>query len=499
MGKTAYRFWLWLKASGTNRDLAVVWVLTIATYVAAYTFDLYERFIIFIGSLENFGGYQAVLPTFVFTLCIAWFAYRRWLDSMRETRKLRQTEDALRYRVKEMETLREASLRLTSSLSLQEVLVAILELARQLVNADEAHLFAYDGERLSFQIAYWNGRYQNKPVATPSLHGFTYTVAHQKKQLVIPNVNPHPAYPDWQGDGAIVGLPLCIGEDVRGVMSISYKRPHEFNDNELRILGLLADQVALALHNASLHAQVQQQAAELEQRVQARTAELTEANEELSQYAYAVAHDLQTPLRGVRNYADFLHEDLVASLAEDQERYLRGLMRTVEQAEALVEGLLLLSQIGGQDVPRQRVEMGTLLSDLVTGLALSDAVQVTMGETWPVLWSEPTLLRQIFQNLIVNGIKFNESAIKKIELGWHSDQPDELCFWVRDNGIGIDAPYQEQIFGVFERLHAPQEYSGTGIGLALVRKAVRRLNGRIWLQSTLGQGSTFFVAFPANP
>ncbi|MCB9434410.1 MAG: GAF domain-containing protein [Ardenticatenaceae bacterium] len=499
MGKTVQRFWLWLKASQTNRDLMVVWLLTIATYLAAYTFDLYERFVVFISSLENFGGYQAVLPTFVFTLCIAWFAYRRWLDSMRETRKLRQTEDLLRYRVKELETLREASLRLTSSLSLQEVLVSILELARQLVSADDAHLFAYDGEALQFQIAYWNGRYQNKPVATPRLHGFTYTVARQKAQLVIPNVNLHPIYQDWQWGGAIVGLPLCIGEEVRGVMSISYKEPHEFNEGELRILRLLADQAAIALHNASLHAQVQQQAAELEQRVQERTAELTEANEELSQYAYAVAHDLQTPLRGVRNYADFLHEDLAASLAEEQERYLHGLTRAVTQAEALVEGLLLLSQIGGRDVPRQQVEMGTLLSDLVTGLGLSDEVQVTMGEVWPVLWSEPTLLRQIFQNLIVNGIKFNESAVKKIELGWRCDRPDEICFWVCDNGIGIDSQYQEQIFGVFERLHAPQVYSGTGIGLALVRKAVRRLNGRIWLQSTVGQGSTFFVALPANP
>ncbi len=496
VGKPLYRFWLWLKASRTNRDLLVVWLLTIATYVAAYSFDLYERFVIFISSLENFGGYQAVLPTFVFTLCIAWFAYRRWLDSMQETRKLRQAEDLLRYRVKELETLREASLRLTSSLSLQEVLVSILELARQLVNADDAHLFAYDGVDIHFQIAYWNGRYRNEPVAPPRLYGFTYTVARQKAQLVIPNVNLHPIYQDWQWGGAIVGLPLCISDDVRGVMSISYKHPHDFNENELRILGLLADQAAIALHNANLHAQVQQQAAELEQRVEERTAALTEANEELSQYAYAVAHDLQTPLRGIRNYADFLQEDLATSLATDQERYLHGLTRAVAQAEALVEGLLSLSQVGGNDVARQQVAMGSFLSDLITGLGLSDEVKITMAAAWPTIKSEPTLLRQIFQNLVVNGIKFNESAVKEIDLGWRIDEGNGYCFWVRDNGIGISPQYQEQIFGVFERLHPSQTYGGTGIGLALVRKAVRRLNGRIWLQSTVGEGSTFFVALP---
>jgi light-regulated signal transduction histidine kinase (bacteriophytochrome) len=156
----------------------------------------------------------------------------------------------------------------------------------------------------------------------------------------------------------------------------------------------------------------------------------------------------------------------------------------------------LLSQVGGRDLPRQQVEMGAFLSDLLAGLGLPDGVRVTMAESWPVLCTEPTLLRQIFQNLIVNGIKFNESAIKKIALGWRHDGENDYCFWVCDNGIGIDPQYQEQIFGVFERLHRPQAYSGTGIGLALVRKAVRRLDGRIWLESTVGKGSTFFVALP---
>ena len=138
------------KQRQTNRDLIVVWVVTLVTYFAAFFFDLYERFIIWVNALENWGGNQAVIPTFVFSLSIAWFAYRRWADSERETKKLRQTEDELRHRIRELEMLRQASLQLTSSLSLEAVLIAILDYARQLVKADDAHVFSFDGNQLHF-------------------------------------------------------------------------------------------------------------------------------------------------------------------------------------------------------------------------------------------------------------------------------------------------------------------------------------------------------------
>lgn len=484
------------KSKRTYRDLVVVWVVTIITYVMAFSFDLYERFVAWIDALENWGGNQAVLPTFVFSICIAWFAYRRWADSEGEANKLRLAEEALRFRVMELETLRRASLQLTASLSLEDVLVAILDYARQLVQADDAHIFSFDGQQLHFEIAYWNGRYQKKPIAQPRPNGLTYTIALEKTRVVVPRVDNHPLFNDWPWGGAIVGLPLCIGENVRGVMSMSYAEPHEFTDNELRILALLADQAAIAMQNASLHEQVQQQAADLEQHVAARTAELVAANEELSQYAYAVAHDLRTPLRGVRHYADFLYEDLEATLDGEQRRYIHGLTHAVNHAEDLVEGLLRLSQVGVRDAPKVQIRVGEFLQELIVGMALPTEIKIQLADRWPVIYTEKTLFRQVFQNLIANAIKFNQSSHKEIILDWRQEQDDYL-FWVQDNGIGIELRYQEQIFGLFERLHPQQAYEGTGIGLALVHKAVRILGGSITVDSTEGEGSTFYVRLPA--
>ena len=129
-------------------------------------------------------------------------------------------------------------------------------------------------------------------------------------------------------------------------------------------------------------------------------------------------------------------------------------------------------------------------------MALEDNVAIELAPTWPTIRAEKTLLRQIYQNLIANGIKFNASPIKRISLGWEQRAQGGYLLWVRDNGIGIAPRYQEQIFGLFERLHRQQDYDGTGIGLALVRKAVRMLGGNITVESKVGEGSTFLIEYP---
>jgi signal transduction histidine kinase len=119
-----------------------------------------------------------------------------------------------------------------------------------------------------------------------------------------------------------------------------------------------------------------------------------------------------------------------------------------------------------------------------------------LGQGWPTIQTEAVLLRQIFQNLILNGIKFNQSSPKVIELGWLPAGEDKFDLVVRDNGIGIAERHQEQIFRVFQRLHTSQEYEGTGIGLAIVEKAAKKLGGLVRIESSSGQGSTFFITLP---
>jgi signal transduction histidine kinase len=230
-----------------------------------------------------------------------------------------------------------------------------------------------------------------------------------------------------------------------------------------------------------------------------KAAELEEVNTDLAQYAYAVSHDLKTPLRGIHHYADFLSEDLEASLTDEHKAYLDGLRRAVWQAEALVDGLLELSRVGSRALVYETVNLNTLLQEIITSLNMPEDVDIVREGTWPTLEVEPVLLRQILQNLISNAAKFNCAPRKRVELGWRLIGAQDCELYVRDNGLGIDPRYTEQIFQVFQRLHTRQEYEGTGIGLAIVKKAVSRMGGTVHVTSTPGEGSTFFVTLPRPP
>jgi PAS domain S-box-containing protein len=227
-----------------------------------------------------------------------------------------------------------------------------------------------------------------------------------------------------------------------------------------------------------------------------KAADLEAANEELSQYASVVSHDLKAPLRAIRNYTDFLSEDLEESLDGDQKMYLEGLKRSVRQGDMLVDDLLEFSRVGRQDTLTQTIDIGVFLEELIASLALSPDVEVVLGNNWPTIETEPTLLSLVFQDLIRNATKFNRSPRKRIEIGWLPVDDEHYEVFVRDNGIGIEPRYHKQIFRMFNRLHTREEYGGTGLGLAIVRKAVGKLRGSVRLESKPGEGSTFFVALP---
>lgn len=227
-----------------------------------------------------------------------------------------------------------------------------------------------------------------------------------------------------------------------------------------------------------------------------KAADLEAANEELSQYAYVVSHDLKAPLRAIANYSGFLREDLENILNEDQNGYLDKLNLAVRQGERLVEDLLEFSGVGRLHAPIETVNIGGLLRQLMVSLAFSPDVEIVMESEWPTIQADPTLLRQVFQDLIKNGIKFNHSPHKRIEIGWRPFGEEAYELFVRDNGIGIEPRYHEQIFGVFQRLHTRAEYEGTGLGLAIVKKATAKLHGSVRVESIPGEGSTFYIVVP---
>ena len=232
------------------------------------------------------------------------------------------------------------------------------------------------------------------------------------------------------------------------------------------------------------------------QELKFKAAELKEANTELSQYTRVVSHDLQAPLRAINNYVSFLKEDLASSLKSEQEGYLDAISHTGNEAAELVNDLLELSRIGKKTGFIESIRTGTFIKETICFLSLPEDVKVTMVEDWPTIEAEPVLLRQIFQNLIENAVKFNTSQNISVAFGWSEVASEYYEFQVSDNGIGIEQSNHERIFHVFERLHTTKEYEGTGVGLAIVKKAVSKMGGTIRVESKYGEGSTFFVTLP---
>jgi PAS domain S-box-containing protein len=229
-----------------------------------------------------------------------------------------------------------------------------------------------------------------------------------------------------------------------------------------------------------------------------KAAALEEVNEELSQYVHIASHDLKSMLQGIHIYADLLNEDLETILDGDQKEYLQGLTRTVGRSEQLADDLLELSQVGRGSMSVKAVNTAMLFRELIASLDLSSDVKVSMDNNLPTINTDPNLLEHAFRNLITNAIKFNDAERKHVEIGWNPVGEDSYGLFVRDNGIGIEVRFHEQVFDVFKRLHAHRKYEGTGLGLAIVKKAVAKLNGSVRIESKVGKGSTFFVTLPRS-
>jgi len=230
-----------------------------------------------------------------------------------------------------------------------------------------------------------------------------------------------------------------------------------------------------------------------------KVAQLEQKNEELDQFAYAASHDLKAPLRAISNYSDFLYEDLAESLSGEQKRYLEGLKTAAGQGQTLIDDLLAYARIGRTTPQTERIDMPALIGEVKSFLNLSPDIEVSVQKDWPVIEADPLLLSQILKNLVANAIKFNHSTLKQVDIGWHpAAENASIEIFVRDNGIGIDPRYRQKIFGIFQRLHTTREYEGTGIGLAIVKKAVMELNAAVRVESTPGEGSMFFVELPTK-
>jgi PAS domain S-box-containing protein len=236
-----------------------------------------------------------------------------------------------------------------------------------------------------------------------------------------------------------------------------------------------------------------------EKQLRRRTEELARSNAELEQFAYVASHDLQEPLRMVSSYVQLLANRYQGRLDQDADEFLHYAYDGAVRMQRLINDLLTYSRVGTRGAVLEELDSGVVLAQARENLKLAfeeHAVTLT-HDPLPVVIADRVMLTQVFQNLIDNAIKFRREASPRIHVSCRREG-EEWVFSVRDNGIGIAPEYHERIFVIFQKLHSKSKYPGTGIGLALCRRAVERMGGRIWVESKTGDGATFLFAIPAT-
>lgn len=234
----------------------------------------------------------------------------------------------------------------------------------------------------------------------------------------------------------------------------------------------------------------------LEQRVRERTAELVASNHELEAFSYSVSHDLRAPLRGIDGFAHILAEDYGDRLDEAGRSHIQRIRQASQRLSQTIDDILELSRITRLPINRREVDVSALVHSIVLELdPAARSHEVVVAESVTVQ-ADPNLLRIVLENLLHNAAKFSARAEHpRIEFGV-SDRAGERCYFVRDNGAGFDPAFADKLFQPFQRLHKPEEFAGTGIGLATVKRIVERHGGRIWAESRPGQGATFWFTLP---
>ena len=225
--------------------------------------------------------------------------------------------------------------------------------------------------------------------------------------------------------------------------------------------------------------------------------ELTRSNEDLQQFAYVASHDLQEPLRNVASCLQMLEKKYKNNLDAKADQYIHYAVESSVRMKALILDLLAYSRVGTKGKPPQRVDCEQILDQTVKNLrsAISEAGAVITHDPLPTILADDTQLLQVFQNLIGNAIKFRRDEPPQIHVSAVKNKK-EWIFSVKDNGIGIESRHLDRIFVIFQRLHKRSQYDGTGMGLAIVKKVVERHNGRVWVESEPGIGTTFYFTIP---
>jgi signal transduction histidine kinase/CHASE3 domain sensor protein len=459
-------------------------------------------------------------------------SYARALAVAQEqTETLRESEAALRRSAQRLADLHQIDRSILQAQSLEVLIHAALSRLRKLVPYQQAFVVLFNFETATAQVVarIGNGESNLPEGTTMPIEDFVPSEVLQQITHDLENVPVFESCPpivERLADGesrSCLTVPLRVEDSLMGEISFIANQVAGFAPENQQIIQEVAAQLAIAIQQSKLREQLQNYAAELEQRVADRTNKLQEVNAELEAFSYSVSHDLRAPLRTLQGFTQALLEDYGDQLDPIGQDYTRYIAQAAVSMDTLISDLLAYSRLSRADIQIQPIDLSTVMAEVLRQLNVELRelqALVTVEESLPQVMAHRRTLVQVLTNLLTNAIKFvkpevqpqlrvwaEERGSRESELG-NGDRTDDsplptphslpnwVRLWVEDNGIGIAPEYQDRIFRVFERLHGVETYPGTGIGLAIVRKGIERMGGRVGVVSQPDKGSRFWIELP---
>ncbi len=415
----------------------------------------------------------------------------------------KRAKDRLRQRTKELTALNALARRVGSSLSLEDVMAAALEQTVYPAEPDIVLIYLKENNELALVGARPEIVDPRQEEFLPVVEDLCRHVLEAGKPAYFPaRQHDLPCSPKASQEAIQVScaaLPLLSGDQLLGVLALAWASEQDFMALA-SFLEAAAGEIAMGLRNALLYRQLLQHAKELDRRVEERTVQLRAANKELEAFAYSISHDLRSPLRAVSGFAQIIARRHRQFLNEEGRHYVDNIVQAAERMGQLIDDLLTFSRLGRQALKLQPVPLGEVvtlvLHHLGERMTATKAV-IDLPSEWPVIHGEQTLLLEIFTNLLENALTYRRPEVAPhIGVSWRMADDQVVVVAVSDNGVGIAPEYQKKIFNVFQRLHSDEDIPGVGIGLAIVKRAVEVLGGQVWVESEVGQGSTFYLTLP---
>jgi signal transduction histidine kinase len=295
---------------------------------------------------------------------------------------------------------------------------------------------------------------------------------------------------------SFLGVPLRYVGGITGMIALANKQGG-YTNADLQDVEALSVAFVEALNRRRAEKKINELNAELSHHL----LQVEVVNKELEAFSYSVSHDLRAPLRHITGFVELLGERDLTALDDKSHHYLQVISESARKMGVLIDDLLSFSRMGRAELMKTRVDLGALVREIV-----SDLEQETRGKeiAWeisplPVVVGDAAMLHQVLVNLIANALKFTRQQPQaRIAIGAVSEHSDETLFFVRDNGVGFDMKYVDKLFGLFQRLHDPQEFEGTGVGLANVQRIILRHGGRIWAEGAPDKGAVFWFSLPTR-